>query len=75
MAPEEAIFLTMLALLSPGDHVICTFPGYQSLYEARPRRCPARACWQWDGRKAAHQCHAVVRMGMAIHLLLSVYSI
>ena len=35
MAPEEAIFLTMLALLSSGDHVICTFPGYQSLYQAR----------------------------------------
>ena len=32
-APEEAIFLTMHALLAPGDHVICTFPGYQSLYE------------------------------------------
>ena len=41
MAPEEAIFLTMLALLSPGDHVICTFPGYQSLYEVGPCRCPA----------------------------------
>ena len=23
----------MHALLSPGDHVVCTFPGYQSLYE------------------------------------------
>ncbi len=32
-APEEAVFLTMHALLAPGDHVICTFPGYQSLYE------------------------------------------
>ena len=32
-APEEALFLTMHALLSPGDHVVCTFPGYQSLYE------------------------------------------
>lgn len=32
-APEEAIFLTMNALLEPGDHVVCTFPGYQSLYE------------------------------------------
>ena len=32
-APEEAIFLTMHALLSPGDHVVCAFPGYQSLYE------------------------------------------
>ncbi len=32
-APEELIFLTMNALLRPGDHVVCTFPGYQSLYE------------------------------------------
>jgi aspartate/methionine/tyrosine aminotransferase len=32
-APEEAIFLAMSAMLSPRDHVICTFPGYQSLYE------------------------------------------
>jgi aspartate/methionine/tyrosine aminotransferase len=32
-APEELIFLTMNALLAPGDHVVCTFPGYQSLYE------------------------------------------
>ena len=32
-APEEAIFLTMNALLEPGDNVICTAPGYQSLYE------------------------------------------
>lgn len=33
VVPEEGIFLTMHALLQPGDHVICTFPGYQSLYE------------------------------------------
>lgn len=32
-APEEAVFLTMNALLEPGDHVVCTFPGYQSLYQ------------------------------------------
>lgn len=32
-APEECVFLFMNALLTPGDHVICTFPGYQSLYE------------------------------------------
>jgi len=31
--PEECIFLLMHALLEPGDHVVCTFPGYQSLYE------------------------------------------
>jgi aspartate/methionine/tyrosine aminotransferase len=33
MAPEEGIFLFMQSLLQPGDHVICTFPGYQSLHE------------------------------------------
>ena len=32
-APEEAIFLLMNTLLDPGDRVICTFPGYQSLYQ------------------------------------------
>jgi aspartate/methionine/tyrosine aminotransferase len=53
-APEEDIFLAMHALLSPGDHVICTFPGYQSLYELarsigcevelwRPEEAPAAA--------------------------------
>ncbi len=33
MVPEEGIFLLMHALLEPGDHVVCTFPAYQSLYE------------------------------------------
>jgi aspartate/methionine/tyrosine aminotransferase len=33
VVPEEGIFLSMHALLEPQDHVICTFPGYQSLYE------------------------------------------
>jgi aspartate/methionine/tyrosine aminotransferase len=32
-APEEVIFLAVHALLEPGDHVVCTYPGYQSLYE------------------------------------------
>jgi aspartate/methionine/tyrosine aminotransferase len=32
-APEEAIFLAMNTLLEPGDRVVCTFPGYQSLYQ------------------------------------------
>ena len=31
-APEELIFIAMNALLRPGDHVIATYPGYQSLY-------------------------------------------
>lgn len=32
-APEECIFLAMNCLLQRGDHVICAWPGYQSLYE------------------------------------------
>ena len=33
VVPEEGILLAMHALVEPGDHVITTFPGYQSLYE------------------------------------------
>ncbi|MBM4458062.1 MAG: aminotransferase class I/II-fold pyridoxal phosphate-dependent enzyme [Chloroflexi bacterium] len=39
-APEEAIFVAMNVLLQPDDHVLATFPGYQSLYEiARSLGC------------------------------------
>jgi aspartate/methionine/tyrosine aminotransferase len=31
--PEEAIFIAMNAILRPGDHLITTFPAYQSLYQ------------------------------------------
>ena len=30
---EEAIYVTMRALLKPGDHVVCLWPSYQSLYD------------------------------------------
>ena len=33
VAPEEGIFITLSTILNEGDHVICMFPGYQSLYE------------------------------------------
>ncbi len=33
VAPEEGILIALMSILHPGDHVICTFPGYQSLYE------------------------------------------
>jgi aspartate/methionine/tyrosine aminotransferase len=40
VVPEEGIFLFMNAVLKPGDHVVCTFPGYQSLYQiARSLGC------------------------------------
>ncbi|MEJ2700094.1 MAG: aminotransferase class I/II-fold pyridoxal phosphate-dependent enzyme, partial [Desulfuromonadales bacterium] len=32
-APEEAIFLSMMALLNPGDRVVVQTPCYQSLFE------------------------------------------
>jgi aspartate/methionine/tyrosine aminotransferase len=33
LTPEEGIFIVMNNVLNKGDHVITTFPGYQSLYE------------------------------------------
>ena len=33
VTPEEGIFIVMNVILAKGDHVIATFPGYQSLYE------------------------------------------
>ena len=51
-APEEGIYLTMRALLSPGDHAVVLTPAYDSLlnlaehagadvsrWAVRPRRC------------------------------------
>jgi aspartate/methionine/tyrosine aminotransferase len=44
--PEEGILLAMQALLEPGDHVVATFPGYQSLHQiARDMRCEVTP-WQ-----------------------------
>lgn len=48
VVPEEGIFLFMHAVLEPGDHVICTYPGYQSLYEvARSIGCEV-SNWEPD---------------------------
>jgi aspartate/methionine/tyrosine aminotransferase len=33
LAPEEGIYLAMRAMLKPGDHVVVSCPGYQSLTE------------------------------------------
>jgi glycoprotease/Kae1 family metallohydrolase len=32
-APAEGIWLAMHAMLSPGDHVVCVSPAYQSLFQ------------------------------------------
>ena len=33
LAPQEGIFIAMNVMLDKDDHVVCTHPGYQSLYE------------------------------------------
>ncbi|MBP9759374.1 aminotransferase class I/II-fold pyridoxal phosphate-dependent enzyme [Candidatus Dojkabacteria bacterium] len=33
LTPEEGIFIALNVLLTQGDHVVVTYPGYQSLYE------------------------------------------
>jgi len=33
VVPEEGIYVALNSILRKGDHAICTFPGYQSLYE------------------------------------------
>lgn len=48
VVPEEGIYLLMRALLQPGEHMICTYPGYQSLYEiARSIGCEV-SNWEPD---------------------------
>jgi aspartate/methionine/tyrosine aminotransferase len=52
--PEECIFLLMHALLRPGDHVVGTFPAYQSLYSvARSIGCEFSA-WEPDEGRGWH---------------------
>jgi aspartate/methionine/tyrosine aminotransferase len=46
IVPEEGIYITMQVLLQTGDHIISTFPGYQSLYEiGRAKGCEV-SFWQ-----------------------------
>lgn len=53
-APEEGIFLAMQTLLEPEDHVICTYPGYQSLYAlARSIGCDV-SLWECNEDRGWH---------------------
>jgi aspartate/methionine/tyrosine aminotransferase len=47
-APEECIFIAMSCLLEPGDHVVCTFPGYASLYQVAAAMGCEVTRWQPD---------------------------
>jgi len=55
LVPGEGVFLAMTALLSPGDHVVVTWPAYQSLHSvARSIGCrvstwaPEDESWRFD---------------------------
>ena len=54
VTPEEGIFLSMQALLRPGDHVVCTFPGYQSLYELARSVGSDVSLWKPDEDRGWH---------------------
>lgn len=48
LVPEEGIFISMNVFLEKGDHVVTTFPGYQSLYQiAEDMGCPISK-WEPD---------------------------
>jgi aspartate/methionine/tyrosine aminotransferase len=54
-APEEAIFLVMMALLQPGDRVVVQTPCYQSLLEvARFRGCTVHSWPMVEGGAGWH---------------------
>lgn len=48
VAPSEGILLTMMARCKPGDHVVVTFPGYQSLYQLATLRGCTVDHWEPD---------------------------
>ncbi|HEY5527400.1 MAG TPA: aminotransferase class I/II-fold pyridoxal phosphate-dependent enzyme [Candidatus Anoxymicrobiaceae bacterium] len=49
--PVEGIFIAMQVILKKGDHVICTFPEYQALYEvAQSLECEVER-WPADERQ------------------------
>ena len=52
LAPQEGIFTASNVLIQKGDHVICTYPGYQSLYEiANSIGCEVSF---WEARYSGH---------------------
>ena len=55
VVPEEGIFIAMNTLLRPGDHLVVTYPGYQSLYEiARALNCEVT---YWQPRSLQERWH------------------
>lgn len=48
--PQEGVFLAMNCILEKGDHVVCTYPGYQSLYQVAESIGCAVDRWEPDER-------------------------
>lgn len=70
-APEEGIYIAMRSLLQPGDHIIATYPGYQSLYTvAENHGCEVtkwlpqkrNGAWYFDPGFLADAARAYTRM-------------
>ena len=63
-APEELIFLAVNCLVRNGDHVVSTFPGYQSLYsvaeslhaEVSRWEPDEEAAWRFDPERLDEPC-------------------
>ena len=51
-APEELIFIAANCLVRNGDHVLCTFPGYQSLYSVAEALHAEVGHWEPDEAQA-----------------------
>ncbi len=68
--PEEAIFAAMHCLVEPGAKVVCTFPGYQSLYqiavalgaEVRHWLPHEEQGWHFDPADLEEQVHEKTRL-------------
>ncbi len=54
VTPEEGIYITMRSLLQPGDKIICTFPGYQSLYQIAEEIGCQLTFWKPDSHNKFH---------------------
>jgi len=57
LVPEEGIFIAMNVLLEPGDHVVTTFPAYQSLYQIAKSSACRVSSWlpRFDGGRAVFE--------------------
>lgn len=57
-APEEGIYITMRALLSPGDEVVVMAPAYQSLRRVAEHICGPQKVKLWHVRPQEEQWQA-----------------